>query len=137
MAFNGKLISFSDGTELPLKYVKLESYKITPNQRMETEAKRDVTGGLHRTTVTHTASKIEFETTNLYNTEMAQLMGLFTSHFTNTRERKLTLTYYDTETDSYKTGDFYMPDIQHSISRVDLNAPYIMYDASRIAFIEY
>lgn len=130
-------IGGSSGTVFPLKYVKLEGYSITPNQRMETEAKRDVTGVLHRTTVSHTASKIEFNTPILTNNEVDAMMTLLRSAWTSTEERKLALQYYDMETDSYKTGDFYMPDIQFSINHIDNDNGIVYYNETRIAFIEY
>lgn len=137
MAFSGYLIKIggSNGTELPMKYIKLEGYNITPNQRMETEAKRAVTGLLHRSTVAHTASKIEFTTPNMTNLDVDAMMTLFRNAWTNTIERKLTLYYYEMETDSYKTGDFYMPDIKFEIDHIDGNLIY--YKEMRVAFIEY
>jgi len=137
MAYSGYLIKVggSLGTALPMKYVKLDGYNITPNQRMESEAKRAVTGVLHRTTVAHTASKIEIHTPYLTNSEVATMMTLFRNAWTNVSERKLSLEYYDMETDTYKTGDFYMPDIKFEIDHIDGNI--IVYKETRIAFIEY
>lgn len=137
MAYSGYLIKLggSSGTELPMKYVKIGSYNISPNQRMESQATRAVTGLLHRTTVQHTASKIEINTPPLTNSEVASMMTLFRNAWTNTLERKLTLYYYDMETDTYKTGDFYMPDINFAIDHIEGNV--IVYNEIRIAFIEY
>lgn len=139
MAFNGYLLKLggASGTIFPMKYIKVEGYDITPNQRMESEAKRAITGVLHRTTVAHTASKIEFNTPNMTNLEVAEMMQLFRSNWTSTAERKLSLQYYDPETNTYKTGDFYMPDIKFPIQRVDLENNLIYYGETRIAFIEY
>ena len=137
MAYSGYLIKLggSSGEILPMKYMKIEGYDITPNQRMESEAKRDVTGVLHRTTVAHTASKIEFNTPKMTNRDVNAMMTLIRNHWTSSAERKITLYYYDMETDSYKTGDFYMPDIKFPIHRIDGNIIY--YNEIRIAFIEY
>lgn len=137
MAFNGYLIKLggSGGTELPLKYMKYDGYTITPNQRMESEAKRSVTGVLHRTTVEHTATKIEFNTPNLTNAEMDELMSMIRSAWSSVPERKLDLEYYDMETNGYKTGEFYVPDIKFQISQINGNK--IIYKETRIAFIEY
>ena len=140
MAFSGYLIKLGGpgGTELPMKYIKAEGYDITPNQRMEAEAKRSITGVLYRSTVPHTASKIEFNTPNMTNTDVEAMMNLFRTAWQQTGsvlERKLKLEYYDMETNSYKTGDFYMPDIKFQISRV--NGSKIIYRETRIAFIEY
>lgn len=139
MAFNGYLIKVggSSGTILPMKYIKVEGYVITPNQRMETEAKRTVDGLLHRSTVDHTASKIELTTPNLTNLDVDAMMTLFRNAWTNVVERKLTLEYYDMETNTYKTGDFYMPDTKFTIDHIETDINIIVYKESRIAFIEY
>lgn len=137
MAFIGYLIKVggSNGTELPMKYIKLDGYNITPNQRMESSAKRAVTGELVRTTVAHTASKIEFTTPVLTNSDVDAMMTLFKNNWTSVSERKLKLYYYDMESDSYKEGDFYMPDIKFQIDHIDGNVIY--YKDIRVAFIEY
>ena len=136
MAYSGYLIKIN-GTPLPMKYIKVDGYNITPNQRMESEAKRAVTGVLHRTTVAHTASKIEFTTPNMTNLDMDAMMSLFRNSWTSSAERKLDLEYYDMETNSYKTGTFYQPDIKFQIDHIDQNTNLVYYKETRIAFIEY
>jgi len=138
MAFSGYLIKVggSNGSELPMKYIKIQGYSITPNQRMESEAKRAVTGVLHRTTVAHTASKIEFDTPNMTNADVDDMMTLFKNNWTSTSERKLKLYYYDMESDSYKEGDFYMPDIKFQIDHIKANNV-IIYKETKVTFIEY
>ena len=138
MAFNGYLIKVggSAGTQLPMKYIKLEGYTATPNQRMESEAKRAVTGVLHRTTVAHTATKVEFDTPVMTNSDVNDMMTLFRNAWSSVSERKLTLQYYDMETDSYKEGTFYMPDVKFQIHHIEGNNV-IVYKETRIAFIEY
>jgi len=139
MAYNGYLIKVggSGGTPLPMKYIKVEAYDITSNQRMETDAKRDVTGVLHRTTVAHTASKVEFNTPVMTNLDMDAMMTLFRNAWTSVAERKLNLEYFDPETNSYKTGTFYMPDIKFPIDHIDEALNMIIYKETRVAFIEY
>lgn len=139
MAYNGYLVKVggTSGTILPMKYIKIDGYNITPNQRMETEAKRDVTGLLHRNTVAHTASKIEFNTPYLTNSDVDAMMTLFRNAWTNTIERKLTIQYYDMETNSYKEAEVYMPDIKFEIYHIDNVHNIITYKETRVAFIEY
>lgn len=139
MAYSGYLIRLGGigGTDLPMKYIKLGDYSITPNQRMESEAKRAVTGLLHRATVEHTSSKIEFNTPNLTNRDIDAMMSLIRGYWSSASERKLTLAYYDMETDSYKTGEFYMPDIKFQIDHIDNTRNVVYYKETRIAFIEY
>lgn len=135
--FSGYLIKVggSLGVELPLKYMKLEGYDITPNQRMESSAKRSVTGYLNRTTVDHTATKIEFATPIVTDKDVHAIMGLFGNAWTSVAERKLDLEYYDMETGTYKTGTFYMPDIKFEIDHIDGNVIY--YKNITFKFIEY
>ena len=139
MAYNGYLIKLggSAGTALPMKYIALEQYSCTPNQRMESKATRAVTGVLHRTTVTHTATKIEFTTTTLTNSDVVALNTLLQNNFSNAQERKITIEYYDMESDTYKEATCYMPDVQYQISRVDNTNNIVWYSPIRYAFIEY
>ncbi len=139
MAYSGYLVKLggSGGTILPMKYMKLEGYIITPNQRMEAEAARSITGLLHRTTVEHTATKIEFTTPNLTNKDVNEMMSMFRNAWSSEAERRLELQYYDMETDSYKTGTFYMPDIKFTIYKADNIMNTLIYKETRIAFIEY
>lgn len=139
MAYNGYLIKLggSSGVVLPLRYISLGSYKSTPNQRMESKATRSVTGLLHRTTVEHKATKIEFETPYIDNNDLRTLNNMIQDAFTNTLERKLTINYYDQETDSYRDAICYMPDVNYSIARIDSNTNTVYYDSVRYAFIEY
>ena len=139
MAYQGYLIKAggSSGTIIPTKLMQPSAYKVTPDQRMESKASRDATGYLNRTTVSHVATKIEFETIYLTNTELTGLMAIFGAHFTDTLQRKLTINYYDPETDGYRDADCYMPDADYTIYQVDNVNNTITYEPVRFAFIEY
>ena len=138
--FNGKLIELKTGNnyvEFPLKYVKAESYKVTPNQRLEASANRSATGLLVRQTVAHTASKVDFETPPINNSDVSAINTLFTNAYSDSLQRKLDLRYYDPSIDDYKTGTFYIPDIDYNIISVDANKKKIQYSSLQISFIEY
>ena len=137
MAFSGYLIKLggSNGDILPMESIAAESYSATPDQRLEAKAARAATGVLYRATCSHKATKIEIETVPMTNSDLATLMLLISGHFSDANQRKIDLYYYDNETDAYKTGTFYMPDVQYKILRVDGNV--IQYDKIRLAFIEY
>jgi len=140
MAFNGKLVQLKTGNDyvnFPLKYVKAESYKVTPNQRMESSSTRATTGVLRRNTVSHTASKIDFDTPPLTNSDVSAINTLLSNAYTNALQRKLELKYYDPSSDSCKTGEFYVPDIDFPITRIEKGSNTIHYSSIRIAFIEY
>ena len=140
MAFNGKLLEVKVGnnySEFSTKYINAESYKVTPNQRMEASANRAASGLLIRNTVSHTASKIDLSTPVLTNTEVKIINDLLTSAYTDSLQRKLDLRYYDPSSDSYKTGTFYVPDVDFEIQRIDKTNNIIWYNSIRYAFIEY
>ena len=139
MAYSGYLIKLKGGTaeNIPFAYIALESYQVNPEQRMEAKANRATTGLLHRTTVSHTATKIEFETPPCTNKEVKELNDMLGRHFTNVLERKIVIEYYNPTTDSYKEGTMYMPTEQYKINRVDNQNNIVHYDKVRYAFIEY
>ena len=140
MAFNGKLLELKVGAnyiEFPITLINAESYKVTPNQRLESSANRSTTGKLVRTTVSHTASKIDLSTIVLKNGDLNTIQSLLASAYTDALQRKLNLRYYVPETDSYKTGTFYMPDVDYDILRIDLDTNIVWYNSIRYAFIEY
>ena len=140
MAYAGYLIKLKGGTAevLPMKYMAISSYKANPDQRMESDAKRATTGYMHRTTVPHTATKIEFETpAQMTNKDISTLNALISGHYTDVLQRKLVIEYYNNETDTYKEATVYVPDVEYNIDRVDNNNNIIYYNPIRYAFIEY
>ena len=139
MAFSGYLIKVGTGTpvEIPLKYMRAETYSVTPNQRLEWSAERDVTGVLHRETTANMPPKIEFNTPLMTNKDIKALNTILSNAYSNATERKLSVTYYDPESDTYKTHDCYMPDVKYEIRNVDTVNNVINYEELRYAFIGY
>ena len=142
MAFSGYLIKVKNQTtsayvEIPLKYMRAETYSVTPQQRMEWSAERDVNGFLHRVTVANMPPKIEFETPLMTNTEVSALNTIIQNGYINSAERKVNIQYYDPESDSYKTHDCYLPDVNYTIRNVDVTNRAINYEQLRYAFIGY
>lgn len=134
--FEGWLIKCG-GVEIPMDYIKLSSYSVTPNQRLDIMAERDMTGVLHRDTVAHMPVKIEFETPYIYNRDVEILNGIIQSAFTDRTGRTLDIEYYDAEENTYKLAVCYMPDTQYKIYNVDVANGIILYNPLRYAFIEY
>lgn len=131
MAFQGYLIKVGNYT-IPLQFIKLESYTSMPDQRQDLDSYRDADGYLHRNVLPHTATKIEFETPYMRRNDMQALIQGIRSNFTSNLARSCTVTYYDDETDDYKTGTFYMPGtIEFQWYNKEIYAP------CRFAFIEY
>jgi hypothetical protein len=112
--------------------MKVESYTSMPDQRQDLDSYRDADGYLHRTVLSHTATKIEFETPHLWRWQMQELIQGIKANLTSNLERKCTVTYYDDEIDDYKTGTFYLPGtMEYKVFNKQIYAP------TRFAFIEY
>lgn len=123
--------------EIPLKYIRAETYVVTPDQRMEWSAERDVTGVLHRETVQNLPPKIEFNTPLMPNSEINALNSIIKAAFTNYLQRNITIQFYDPERDEYWEWDCYMPDVKYQIRNVDIENKVINYEELRFAFIGY
>ena len=116
-SFQGWFLKFG-GSVLPNKFLAYDDYSATPNQRTEVEAYRDLNNLLHRDTSPNFKTKIDFNT-----------------RLVNRAQRKYNVTYWDDEQNTYRTGVFYMPDIEYKPIRVVGNN--ILYNKIRIALIEY
>ena len=139
MAYGGYLIKVGSWT-FPTKYIKYETYKISPNQRIDLDTTVTTSGYLWRQVLPHTRTKVEFDTTYINMAAqkdiMSHLRAAWASNGT-TLQRECIVQYYDMETDSYKSMNCYMPDIEGKIRNVDDTPPYnINYSETRLAFIE-
>lgn len=133
MAYQGYLIKVGN-TVFPMKYIRAETYQCTPNQRIDQDSDSDATGVLHRNVLPHTRSKIEFETPQMLRgtdvLAISTLLGL-----AGNAKRDVTITYWDHESQDYKTGKCYVPDISYQLMRN--TGDDLVYMPIRYAFIEY
>lgn len=123
--------------KFPLKYIRYESYKVTPDQNQDLNSTVDTTGNLHRYPLDHTRSKVEFNMPIMTSDEMNTLVSTISSYWNKPSERKVSMRYFDPLTNGYKTGSFYIPDIDFVMMNVDDANGIIKYAETRIAFIEY
>ena len=123
-------------TSIPLGKIRYETYQITPQQTIDLDSYRSENGNLLRNPVA-TKCKIEFNTPLMTDSEWAEIWNIIKAGFNNNTERKLKLRYYDTLSATYKTGYFYVPDVQTTIRNIEEGAGVINYNEIRIAFIEY
>ena len=137
MAFSGYLIKV--GTyEIPMKFIALENYKVTPNMRQDLDPFRDNNGDLTRNVVPNMPSKIEFQTPYLYRRDLQTLMTNIRNQYTNAAEKKASVTFYCEDTDSYKTENMYVPDVPFDMYRRDPdNFDLSLYKPTTIKFIGY
>ena len=123
-------------TSIPLGKIRYETYQITPQQAIDLDSYRAETGTLIRNVV-GSKCKLEFNTPIMSDSEWNAVWNIISAGFNNNTEKKLKLRYYDTLSASFKTGYFYVPDVQTQIMNVDEVSGKVMYSEIRVAFIEY
>lgn len=134
MPFEGYLLKF--GTQiLPHKYIRLSSYDTTPNQRTELSAVRDNNNYLCRVTSPNHKTTIKFSTISLSLDEKTEIQAIMSNGLVNEIERKYKVTYWNDETNSYITSEFYMPDVNYPIKKIE--GENIEYNPISYELIEY
>lgn len=149
MAFAGYLLKYTytptGGTAtdvfFPHKYIQLQSWKSTPNQREEIRAYRDEnTRNLTRVTASGRKSVFSFKTRpNLHLAEKQEIQDFFTQGESrtggNADERKIRLTFWNEESNSYQSGWFYRPNMEFPIIKITDSD--IIYGVLDFSFVEY
>ena len=130
--YSGFLLKFG-GRVFPNGYF-LE-YESTPDQRLETDAERDSTGYLNRSTLPNGKTSLSFSTHILNLDEKIAVQSVFRSGLISAVERKYRVTFWDDEINDYKTSDFYMPDVKYQI--MDADASTIRYNPITFELTEY
>ncbi len=102
---------------------------------MESDAQRDQLGDLHRTTLPHHKTSIRFSTHILSLDEKINFQTIINNAITNSTQRRVSVTYWNDETNSYYSGSFYIPDIEFQV--MDADAKNIEYNPISVELIEY
>lgn len=134
--FKGYLLK-SGNDIFPHKYIQLNTWESTPNQREEIKAYRD-DNTRNLTRVTAQGKKTAFSFVTIENLTLAQkeeVQLFFTSHETNALERKVPLTFWNDEENAYKTAYFYRPNMNFPIKKISEND--ITYGELKFEFVEY
>ena len=127
----------STWTKIPLKYIKVEEYKVTPDMMLDLDSYRQETGVLWRHVLDHKATKIEFTTPHLYEADVTALLTIIQNGYTDAKAHREEIRYYNPYTQSYKEATVYVPDIEFNINHIDEDKKTILYNPILIAFIEY
>ena len=135
--FEGYLIKAANsGQVFPHEYILYESWNSHPNSREEIKAYRDEnTRDLTRVTAAGTKSSFNFTVRSLRLKDVQKIRNFFSSNVSNDLQRRITLTYWNDETLSYSTSDFYVPDYQPKIKKITSDD--IIYGEVQLDFIEY
>lgn len=137
MAYSDYLVQVG-AWKIPFDYIGLDGYKITPDQRQDLDPYRDGNGVLHRNVVPNMPTKIEITTPILTHNQVRTLIDTLRGQFTDPAARRCQVTYYDVETDTYKTADMYVPDIPFQIYHAEpADFGKSLYQPTSIHFIGY
>ena len=139
MAFGDYLIK-AGSYVIPEEYILTESYKVTPDQRQDVDSYRDLNQDLHRNVSSHYKSIVEISTRkNLTESQFRSLLSGIRGEFKSVKERKIKIHYWNAETGSYGSGDFYWVQPNITILRIEnhhgTRVP--IYDSLTLRFIEY
>ena len=133
--FQGYLLKF--GSEVfPNKYLDFDNQASTPNQRAEAEAYVDANNELHRITLLKYRTKIEYNTIDdLSLADKIAIQDVMFKGLVDAVQRKYLVTYWNDETNSYETSNFYIPDTTFQIKKI--TADNIIYRSFKLTLIEY
>ncbi len=137
MAYNGYLIRIlqtNNNYDIPLEYINEKSYEGTMST-LDKGSSRDGLGVLHRNVILQ-VPHCSFTTRSLKNSEVGALFNNIQARYTSAKEKKVSASIYITETDSYYTGSFYIPDTPFKIHHIDHDNT-IHYEPITIEFIGY
>lgn len=134
MAFNNYLIKIGNNDTFFNKFIVASSYKIS-KKVIDIDSYRDANGVLHRNAMSHLSYTIEFEIKPLDNKRMQEFLSAIRSKFIIPLERKVNIEFYLPEDDEYTSSDFYMPDPELNIERIESGSVY--YTKTTIKFIGY
>ena len=132
--FQGYLVKFG-GDEFPHQYIIYDTYKTTPDRMLDIDSGRNANGLLERHVLEHTATTLQFDIRPINGDDMETLQNFINSHLSDSAERKVTIEYWNVATSAYKSGTFYIPDIDYQIRKIDSSQIY--YNKFTIKAVEY
>lgn len=128
----------------PMKYIQADTWNSSPNQREEIKAYRDDnTRNLTRVTASGMKSKFSFKTRDGLTLEQKMEIQKFFTDAENEesdasearKQRKVELTYWNDDVNDYKTGTFYIPNMDFPIKKCTSET--IIYGELDLSFVEY
>lgn len=133
--FRGYLLRNEQGETID-KYIQLDTYKSTPNQREEIDAYRDDnTRALYRETADGMKTAISFTSMPVDLAGKMAIQSFFNNATVIAKERKVYLTYWNDEDNQYESSYFYIANYYFKIIRITEDN--IFYEAIDFDLVEY
>lgn len=131
--YQGYLIKVN-GKIFPNSMIRADTYTITPDQIVDLDSYTDNDGELHRNPLSHTSTKIEFNTPTMYEYQIGIVRSILP--LSNPHEKSVVdVEYYNPSSMEYQNMKAYVPDISYSLYYAD--SVDVIYNETRLAFIEY
>lgn len=127
--------TIDNGWTLPLKHLEVGGYKAYPNRRQDLTAERNADGELIREVASNRPSTLTVSFLPMNESDMQNILTHLSEAYINDGERKLSVTFYDTVTATYRTELMYVPDFEMTIDYIDNGQIY--YDTLTLEFIGY
>ena len=118
---------------IPLTLMEEKSYHGVFST-LDTEGYRNANGVLHRKPVLR-VPHVTFTTRPLTNRELGEMWRNIQDRYVSPLEKKVRATVYVSELDDYMTQEFYVPDIDPTISKIEKSV--IRYEPVQMEFIGY
>lgn len=131
--FEGWLLKIN-GVVFPTKYIRAETYTVTPDQETDLDDYTDNDGVFHRNILPAKATKIEFSTPHMWLQDMRKVLEIIPD---NDDDNYVSVTYWNPRKMVYQSGTAYISDVSWEPYLVDVSRNNIMYKEVRFAFIEY
>lgn len=129
--FEGWLLKIN-GVEFPTKYIRADTYKVTPDQITDLDDYTDNDGRFHKNELPAKATKIEFHIIPLRLRDMKNVLQIIPSD-----NDSIIIEYWNPRKSIYQSGQAYVPDISYEPYMVYRDIKDILYKETRVAFIEY
>lgn len=144
MAYSGYLIKILGVGEsgpqsydytLNMHYILEKTYKMTYSV-MDFDSTRNGAGRLIRNALDHKVPHCTIQVKPMVDSVLATLFSEISSRYTIAKEKKLRASVYIPEINDYVTENFYLPDIDLTIRRIENNNK-IVYEPFTLEFIGY
>lgn len=132
--FQGYLIKFGDDL-FPDQCMLYNTYKVTPDRALDMDSTRNANGILERNVLEHTATTLQFDLRPMNGDEQEIVTTFINTHLLDPAQKKVYIEYWDPRISGYKSGEFYIPDIDYPIKKIE--STQIYYDKVTLKMIEY
>lgn len=131
--FEGWLLKIN-GVEFPTKYIRADTYTVTPDQETDLDDYTDADGIFHRNILPAKATKIEFSTPHMWLPDMVKVLEIIPD---NDSDNEIAIEYWNPRRLCYQSGTAYISDVSWEPYMINVYRKNIMYKEVRFAFIEY